>query len=127
MQLRDPAVHVVLNSRDVIGETTSLYAWTSKAFHDANPKTYQAIVAAIKEASVFIMANRRQAAEYFASDTKAKVELEEIVNILGVAYDPTPLASATWANFMHRVGRNKNTAGSRKDLFFPEIHDLPGS
>lgn len=130
MQLKDPAVHTVLDSRDILGESTGTYAWTTKAFHDANPKVYQALANAIAEASAFIMANRRAASQYYIADTKTRADPEEVfatVSAPGVSYNPAPLASATWANFLHHVGRTKVRAESWKDLFFQEIHHLPGS
>jgi len=130
MQLKDPAVHTVLDSRTVIGDSSASFAWTSKTFHDANPRVYRALVNAIQEASSFIMANKREAAGYFVEDTKTKVDAEEVARIVsgpGVSYSATPLASAAWADFMQRVGRHKTVAESWKDLFFAEIHDLPGS
>ncbi len=129
MQLKDKAVHTVLDSRDVIGESSASFAWTTKSFHDANPKVYLALVNAIKEASAFIMANQREAALYFVADTKARVDADEVVGIVsgpGVSFSATPLAAAKWADFMNRMGRSKVAAKSWKDLFFPEIHDLPG-
>jgi NitT/TauT family transport system substrate-binding protein len=129
MQLRDPAVHTVLDSRDVIGDATATLAWTTKTFHDANPKVYQALVDSITEASNFIMANRREAAEYFIEDSKTRIDLNDLVTIIsgpGISYDATPLATAKWADFLFRVGRDKVAAKSWKDLFFAEIHDLPG-
>jgi len=44
-----------------------------------------------------------------------------------MVYSVTPLASAKWADFMFRVGRNKVNAKSWKDLFWQEIWDLQGS
>ena len=129
MQLKDPAVHTVLDSRDVIGDSTAAYAWTSKTFHDANPKVYQALVNAIVEASAFIMANKREAALYYIEDTKTRADPEETIGIVtgpGVSYDATPLASMKWAEFMYRAGRIKVQAKSWKDLFFPEIHGMNG-
>lgn len=130
MQLKDPAVHTVLDSRDLIGNSTSAYAWTTRAFVTANPKVYMAMVNAIKEASAFIMANKREAAMYFVADTRAKVDPEEIVEIVsgpGVSFDATPLSAAKWEEFMRRVGRHKAVAKTWKDMFFEGIHDQPGS
>ena len=130
MQLHDPAVHTVLNSKDLIGDSSAAYGWALRRFHDANPIVFKAIVAAMKEASGFIMANKREAAEYFVADSRAKVDLEEVVGILSDprnGYSVTPLASKTWANFMYRVGRTKVDAKSWKDLFFEDLHDLDGS
>ena len=54
MQLKDPAVHTILSSYDVIGPSTGATAWTSKKFHDDNPKLYRALVDAMQEASDYI-------------------------------------------------------------------------
>jgi NitT/TauT family transport system substrate-binding protein len=130
MQLRDPAVHTVLDSRDVIGDSSASFAWATKSFHDANPNVYRALLTAIKEASGFIMANKREATGYFIEDTKTRVNPDEVLAIVsgpGVSYSATPLASAKWAEFLHRVGRDKVEPKSWKDLFFEDLHDLPGS
>ena len=57
MQLKDPAVHTVLDSRDILGASSSAFAWSTKKFHDANPKVFLAVVNAMKEASDYIMSH----------------------------------------------------------------------
>ena len=129
MQLKDPAVHTILDSRDVLGEASLSVGWTSKTFHDANPRVYQALIAAIKEASAFIAANPREAAAYYIEDTKTRADPETVIQIVtgtGVLYSATPKATAPFARFMHKIGRTRVSVDSWKDLFFPEIHDLPG-
>ncbi len=129
MQLKDPAMHVVLDSRDVVGDASLSVGWTSKAFHDANPRVYRALIAAIEEASAFIAANPREAAGYFIADTKTRSDPEVVTGIVsgqGVVYSAVPKATAKMAGFMYRVGRIKVEAKSWKDLFFPDIHHLPG-
>ena len=39
----------------------------------------------------------------------------------------TPENTMKLAEFMLKVGTLKNKEGSWKDLFFPEVHNLPGS
>jgi NitT/TauT family transport system substrate-binding protein len=115
---------------ELLGPSTSSYAWTSKKFHDANPKVYRAIIEAMKEASVFVMSHKAEALAYYLEDTRAKVDaglMTQIMDDKRTNYSVTPLAAAKWAAFLHRVGRNKNAAESWKDLFWPEIHDLPGN
>jgi NitT/TauT family transport system substrate-binding protein len=130
MQLKDPAIHTVLDSRDILGASTASYAWATKKFHDANPKVFLAVVNAMKEASDFIMAHKKEAVAFYLEDTRAKVDPELIQKILddpSNIYSTTPLGSMKWADFMYRVGRNKVAAKSWKDLFWPEIWDLPGN
>ena len=38
-----------------------------------------------------------------------------------------PQNTLKYAQFMQEIGSLKNRAASWKDLFFPDIHDLPGS
>lgn len=130
LQLRNPVVHTILDSYDVLGQSTAACAWTSKAFHDANPKVYQALIDALKEASDIIAADPRTAVTYYAEDTKSKMSVDDILGIISdprYRYAVTPLATKTYADFMYRVGKTKHAATSWKDLFFPEIWDLNGS
>ena len=130
MQLKDPAVHTVLDSRDVIGDGAASLSWTSKKFHDGNPLVYRAVVEALKEATVFVNGHTRDAVAFYAADTSAKVDGDEVLRIMtqpGIAFDVTPKGQFQWADFMGRVGKWKVRAGSWKDLFWPEVWDLEGS
>lgn len=130
MQLRDPAIRTILSSHDVLGPSTGGTAWTSKRFHDANPKLYQAILNAMQEASEFIAANHRATAEYYAADQKAKIDVDQMIALLDdpqFRYILTPEATTKWAAFMHKQGRIKTMPASWQDLFWPEIHHLKGS
>jgi len=130
MQLRDPAVHVVLSSEDVVGPSTGGTAWTSKRFHDANPKLYQAIVNAMQEASEFIAGHPRETAEYYAADTKGKIDIDLMVGLLNdprYKYILAPRAMTKWSDFMFKMGRIKAKPDSWKDLFWQEIHGMDGS
>jgi NitT/TauT family transport system substrate-binding protein len=131
MQLmKDPAIHVVLSSEDVVGVSTGGTAWTSKRFHDANPKLYQAMLNAMQEGSEFIAAHPRETCEYYAADTKSKIDIDLMEGLLRdprYRYILTPHATNKWADFMYRMGRIKAAPASWKDLFWPEIHNLEGS
>jgi len=130
IQLKNPAVHTVLDSRDVIGDGAASIAWTGKRFHDGNPRVYRAVVEALKEATAFTNAHTREAVAFYAADTSAKVDVEEVLRIMtqpGIAFDTTPRGQFQWADFMGRVGKWKVRATGWKDLFWPEVWDLDGS
>ncbi len=130
MQLKDPNIHVVLDSHTLTGPSTGGTAWTTKKFHDGNPKLYQAIVNALQEASDFIAGNTRQTAEYYVADTRMKVDLDLMLEVMAdprMRYIMTPEATMQWATFMYKRGRIKVQPESWKDLFWPEIHHLKGS
>jgi NitT/TauT family transport system substrate-binding protein len=50
-----------------------------------------------------------------------------MINDPQVRYTIAPEAVKPYADFMYQVGTIKNKPASWKDLFFPEIHNLPGS
>jgi len=130
IQLRNPAVHTVLNSADLIGPSSGGTAWTTKRFHDANPTVYRAILDAMQEASEFIAAHPKETAAYYVADANGKVDqalMEQLLTDPAFKYILTPHATMTWANFMYKVGRIKAAPASWKDLFWPELHDRDGS
>lgn len=130
-QLENPAVHTVLNSFDVLGGSHSFtVAWTSRKFHDANPKLYKALVAALKEATDILNADKHAAAQLWIEDSKSKLSPDLVYSVIAgpqVKWTLTPEHTMKYASFMAEVGSIKTAPKTWKDLFFPEIADLPGS
>ncbi len=130
-QLQNAAVHTVLNSFDVLGGSHSFtVAWTSRKFHDANPKLYRALVDALAEATKILNADKRAAAALWVQDSKSKLPLDMVHSILAgpqVHWTMVPENTMKYATFMSQVGTIKAAPASWKDLFFPEVHDLAGS
>jgi NitT/TauT family transport system substrate-binding protein len=131
-ELKDTRVHTILVSDDVMGgSTTFTMLYTTRKFRDENPLTYKAIVHALRDAIDYINKDKRGAARIYFDSIGGKGEtMEEIVASLN---DPknvitmVPQNTLKYAQFMHEIGSLKNRARSWKDLFFPEIHDLPGN
>ncbi|MBI2294270.1 MAG: ABC transporter substrate-binding protein [Betaproteobacteria bacterium] len=129
--LQKPGVRRILNSYDLSGgPATFLVAWATGKFRDENPKTFQAFFNAYREATDFINANKRTAAEIYVRETKDKSGVEGIEKMLNdpeIRITMTPEQTLPIAHFMSKVGTLKGKAGSWKDLYFPELHNLPGS
>lgn len=129
--LENPAVHTVLNSYDVMGgPNTFLMVWATKKFRDENPKTYKAVLAALKEATDAINADKRRAAEVYVKEGGGKESVDKLLAIMNdpqIRYTVAPERILPFAHFMHEVGTIKVRPQSWKDLFFPDIHDLQGS
>lgn len=130
---KHPGIHTILSSYDVMGGpgTVSLVV-TSSTFRDANPKTYGAFLSALEEAIQMIDQDRKSAAEVFIAETKAKVSVDEVVELLEdqnnpITFGTTPQHVMRFANFMHKAESIQNLPASWQDLFFPEVHALPGS
>lgn len=129
--LESPGMHVVLNSYDVMGgPNTFLMVWSTKKFRDENPKSYRAVVAALKEATDAINADKKRAAEVYVAAGGNKESVDKLLAIMNdpqVRYTMAPDRILPYAQFMHQVGTLKNRPESWKDMFFPEVHALPGS
>lgn len=131
-EMADPALHVVLKSYDVLGGPhMNGVLITTKRFHDANPKLYAAVIAAQREANALIKNDPSKAAAIYlsiANDKKNTLEaMTKMVSDPDFDYTVVPLKVGMFADFMARVGRIPVKPDSWKDLFFADIHDLPGS
>jgi NitT/TauT family transport system substrate-binding protein len=129
--LENPAVKVVLNSYDIMGgPNTFLMVWSTKKFRDENPKTFKAVLDALKEATDAINADKKRAAEVYVKEGGGKQQAEAILKIMSdpqIKYTLAPEGVLPFAVFMHKIGTLKTEPKSWKDLFFPDIHDMPGS
>ena len=130
-QLEKPGIHTVLNSYEVFGgPNTFTLAWTSSQFHDKNPILYKALVAAFREATEMLNADVKPAAKYWIENVKSKLSVEQVAAIASgpqVKWTMVPENTMKYAEFMHGVGSIKVKPTDWKELFFPEVHDLPGS
>lgn len=129
--LEKPGVRRILNSYDITGgPATFLVAWATGKFRDENPKTYQAFFNAYKEATDYINANKHAAAEIYVKESKDKSGVDAIEKMLNdpeIKITMTPEQTLPVEHFMNKTGTLKNKAASWKDLYFPELHNLPGS
>jgi NitT/TauT family transport system substrate-binding protein len=130
-QLEKPGIHTVLNSYDVFGGPhTFTVAWTSSQFRDKNPALYKALIAAFDEATQMLNKDVKPAAQYWIDNVKSKMTVEKVAEIASgkqVKWTMVPESTIKYAEFMHAVGTIKAMPASWKDLFFPEVHGLPGS
>jgi len=130
-ELEHPGIHKVLSSYDVMGGPNSfLMVWATGKFRKENPKTYQAVFDALKEATESINQDKRRAAEIYVESVHGKESLDSILKMLNdpeIKYTLTPGGTMQFVKFMNKVGTLKRKAASWKDLFFPEVYNLPGS
>ena len=130
-QLKNPAIHTVLNSYDVLGgPATFNVVWTTSKFRAENPRIYGAFVKALDEAIGQINADRKAAAEAYLRISKDKdsvQDIEAMLNDPAIVFTTTPQNVMKYVDFMLKTGTSKTRPDSWKDLFFPEVHALPGS
>jgi NitT/TauT family transport system substrate-binding protein len=130
-QLEKPGIHTVLNSYEVFGGPhTFTVAWTASQFRDKNPALYKALVAAFQEATEMLNKDVKPASQYWIDDVKSKMPVDKVAEIASgkqVTWTMAPESAMKYAAFMHAVGSIKAAPAGWKDLFFSEVHGLPGS
>ena len=130
-QLKNHAIHTVLNSYDVLGgPATFNVVWTTTRFRTENPRLYEAVVKALDEATALINRDRKWAAETYLRLSKDKDSVQELLAMLNdpsIVYTTTPQNVMKYVDFMVKTGAIKVRPESWKDLFFPNAHGLPGS
>jgi len=129
---RDPAVRTIATSNDIMGAPstfTMLYA--PAKFHAENPKAYAAVLKALQGAIAFINADKKAAAEVFLKSDEGKgwkmEDLMEVLNDPDIRFTTSPESVMTYANFMADVGSIKQRPNTWQEMFFPEIHGIPGN
>jgi NitT/TauT family transport system substrate-binding protein len=130
-ELERPGVHRVLSSYEVTGEKMSFVVIAAASrFRTQNPKTFDAVFAALEEATSWINAEKRAAAETYQRVTKDKTPIEQLMAMMNdpdIEFTLRPTSMQTTAEFMHRIGTIPVKPASWKDLYFPNIHGANGS
>lgn len=130
-EMKIPGARVLTTSYDILGgRASALVVITTTKFHDANPKVYKAFLAAEKEAIETINKDKMAAAKAYleiANDKKSTLEeIFGVINDKDYAYTLSPEKVFKTAVFMGKVGTIKDPPAKWQDMFFPDIHDLPG-
>jgi NitT/TauT family transport system substrate-binding protein len=131
-ELAHPGIHTVLNSYEILGGPGPLNTvYATSRFRQENPKVYAAFLTAFKEATDFINAHKREAARIYLDVSKDKSATEdELVKMLenpDIRFTMAPEGTMKVVSFMHKQGRIKVEPKVWSDMFFPEVHDLPGT
>jgi sulfonate transport system substrate-binding protein len=104
--------------------------WTTARFREENPKAYAALLSALKEAVEIIRIDPEHAARIYLEMERSKLEPAFVRELVTDPEDPftiVPQRTFAFIEFMQRTGRLNKRFSSWKDMFFPEIHDQPGS
>ena len=130
-EMKFPGARLLTTSYDILGgRASALVVVTTSKFHEANPKIYKAFLAAEKEAIDAINTDKRKAAQAYldiANDRKNTVDdIFAVINDKDYAFTLSPEKVFKTAVFMGKVGTVRDPPAKWQDLFFPDIHDLPG-
>jgi NitT/TauT family transport system substrate-binding protein len=130
-QLDDKRVHKVLDSYEVLGGPhTFNCVWTTAKFYNENRKVVQAFLAALDEAVRFIKSDPAGAAALWVKAENSKLPpeaAEKIIRLPENEWTTTPKKIMDYAEFMNRAGMLAVKPASWRDVFFDDLHNLPGS
>jgi NitT/TauT family transport system substrate-binding protein len=130
-QLEDAKIHKLVSSYDLLGGPhTFNVVYATSRFQEANPKTTRALIAALDAANQWIVANTRAAAELYIRAERSNLDVVFVEKLIANPennFTTTPEKSEIFAAFQFRTGQIKERPESWKDLFFPDLHDRPGS
>ena len=134
-ELQEPGMRTILNSDDVMGgSTTFTMISTTRRFHDANPKTTAAFLAALEDAIAEIKADPQEAAAILLDNmggTKGGggftiAQLVAVLNNPATSYGVAPRHVLEYAHFMHEIGSLKSDPAGLDALFFPDAEVFRG-
>jgi NitT/TauT family transport system substrate-binding protein len=128
-QLKNPNIRRLLTSTDYFdtGLSFNVIAATAR-FRTQNPKLYGVFLSALKEATQFINADKKRAAEIYLGASGDKMPVEELVAILNepaIRYTMQLEGIGPFVDFMAKTGTLKSPPADWRDMFFPEA--LTGS
>ena len=115
--------HQVLSSFDVTGPASLVTQTVSKKWKDANPKSYEAVVAAFKEATAMLAADPKFATEVIMRREKpAGVTDADLTAYFKdksqIVYGNVPHGTQVWRDFMFKSGILKNEPKSWQDVYW---------
>ena len=130
-EMKIQGVRTLTTNYEILGgPATAVVIAASTKFRDANPKSYKAFYDALKEAIDSINKDKHAAAKIYLEQTKDKKnsvdDIHAMISAPDYTYTLTPQKVGKTADFMHKIGAIKNKPASWKDLFFPEVQNLPG-
>lgn len=124
-QLKNPNNKLLLNSADLFRDDPMSFnvVASSTKFRTENPKLFAAFVAAMKEATSIINADKRKGAEIYLKVSGEKTSVDDIMEVLAdkeIVYNNRVGGIKAFVDFMAKTGSLKNPPKDWKDMFFAE-------
>jgi NitT/TauT family transport system substrate-binding protein len=122
----------LMTSYEVLGGAhTTAAIWATETWVKANPKTYEAMLAAFEEAMERIAGDRETAARTYAKWEALTLPIADVVRMIGnpadINFTATPNRSLMIAETMNKIGLLKNKPTAWTDYFHTGLHNKPGS
>ena len=133
IEREQPGIRTILTMKEILGgeKGTIGTAVASSKFRSSNPVVYKAMLAAVKEAMDIIAKDKERAVDGYIGATGDKKTARRL--LLQAASDPdaeftmTPRGMKSFADFMFKIGRIKQSPATWQEMFYSEATELPGS
>jgi len=131
-EMKVAGIRTVTTAYDIMGGPFCGLTFTSnEKFRKENPKVFAAVSKAFDESFEWINSDKRRAAKrYIELAGEKRMTEDELTNLMSspdMEYTKVPKNVGKMVQFMNSIGTVKNKPESWKELFFPEVHSLPGS
>jgi NitT/TauT family transport system substrate-binding protein len=131
VQVAAPHIRKLLSSFEVLGGAhTSVLAYATQRFRDANPKTVAALIDALDQANAWITANPAEAAALYQRSERTGLSaaaVEGLIRDPETEFSTTPRNIVAFAQFLARTGRIPAAPASWQDLVFSDLAGRAGS
>jgi NitT/TauT family transport system substrate-binding protein len=122
----------LMTSYEVLGGAHSLSAiWATETWVKANPKTYQATLAAFEDATERIATDLEAAARTYVKWEGSTLPTADLARIIGtpseITFTVTPNRTLMIAETMHKIGLLKTKPAAWTDYFHAGLHGKNGS
>jgi NitT/TauT family transport system substrate-binding protein len=126
LQEQDAGAHVILDAKEVLGGTNGMITGlvASQRFCSANPKTCEALIAALTEAHQWINEDKDRAANFFFDYGKTGETLPALqkqIKSTEVKFTIKPEGLQPFADFMYGVSKLVKTKLGYNDLVFDNL------
>ncbi len=129
-ELQNPAVHVVLDSYDLLGPNSPALLYATERFRQEHPAVCQVFLAALEEAARLAQSDRAAAARIYrraAGPETDPVLLKAVLDDPRIEFSIVPRNTWPLADFLSRTGVLKNRPHSWQDYFFTDPRIADGS
>jgi NitT/TauT family transport system substrate-binding protein len=130
-EAKDPSVHRVLSSHDLLGtHATFVQLVTTSKFVDESPKLAEATVAAVEEAMKRIAADPARAVQIYLKAEPSKMPADFYIGLLKDpenAFSVVPTGIMKYAVYMQRTGQIKTKPALWNDVYFGFVKSSEGS
>lgn len=130
-ELENQRVEKIVDSYDVLGGPhTFTLVWAPNRFYTGNRAVVEAFVAALNDAMRQIARDPVTAAAVWVGAEKSKLSpdyVEMLIRLRENEWTMVPKKIMSYADFMSRVGVIDTKPANWREVFFPNVHGLPGS